>query len=204
MESKGTAVVWTLPGTEPPEELTGALRRGGLRIERIASPYLALAHLCNLERARPADSLSASAALVLVQPEGLPHAGQVCEIVSRYAPHTRSWMYSITSGQRLRAVTPGDIEGWLGVPGGVEARPVVKSAAASKPNPDSIPILPQAKPGSRTAKTPVPGPKLRLTEEPPVDPRAETADSATGEEPPRTRQVLSPEELEMLLDDRTT
>jgi hypothetical protein len=209
MESdmKPIAVVWTAPGKEPPPELMGALSRGGLHVQSVSSPYLALAHLCHAERARPQDSKTAAAALVVVDPALLSTPGHVCEAASRYAPHAKAWTYASGSNQRLRAVVQEDVDTWMKAPGGIEAKPVI----LSQPDPEARnPGIHQTDRGSGALNKGSPsfrtdgaeGPKLRLTGE--VQPGAETADpveAGQGQEPPRPKQVLSSEELEMLLGD---
>jgi hypothetical protein len=195
------AVVWMAPGMQPPAELLSALSKGNLGVERVTSPYTALAHLCRLERSSSHDGKTASAALVLVSPERLMNPGQVCDAAARYAPHTRVWMYEPGPNQRLRAVVQEDVENWLKSPGGVDARPVI--LAKMPPRTQNPAPAPARHPDSRTA--PGPGPKLRLAGEGQVQEAAQSAelqgagDAVQGD--PSPRQVLTSEELEMLLDD---
>ena len=183
------AVLWTAAGMEPPAELLAALAKGNLGVERVTSPYLALAHLCRLERIADHDSKTASGALVLVSPERLACPGQVCDAAARYAARSRVWMYEPGSNRGLRAVVQDDVDSWLKSPGSIEAKPVVVAKAPP----------PRAEPAPR----PLPGigPKLRLTGDAGVQDAGQSADQVDKGEEPRPRQVLTSEELEMLLDD---
>jgi hypothetical protein len=208
MESEKTmttgpkAVVWMPQGVQPPAELLTALAKGNLGIERVTSPYAALAHLCRHGRGASQDAKTASAALVLVSPEKLVNPGQVCDAAARYAPHTRLWMYDPGPNQRLRAVVQDDVDSWLKSPGSIDARPVVlaKVPGPGPGRPGALSKPPAAK-DSRTV-APIGGPKLRLAGDGQVQEPAQSAeqqDAAQGS--PAPRQVLTAEELEMLLDD---
>ena len=206
MESEKTmttgpkAVVWMPQGVQPPAELLTALSKGNLGIERVTSPYAALAHLCRLGRATSHDAKTASAALVLVSPEKLVNPGQVCDAASRYAPHTRVWMYEPGPNQRLRAVVQEDVDSWLKSPGSIEARPVVLAKVPGPGKPATPSKAPMAK-DSRTS-APIGGPKLRLAGDGQVQESAQSVEQQEAAQgSPAPRQVLTAEELEMLLDD---
>jgi hypothetical protein len=197
------AVVWTAPRAAPPPDLITALGRGGMQIEVVASPFLALAHLCR------AESRDSAGFLVVVEPDRLPGAGHVCECAERYAPQIKAWMYTGANppAQRLRGIAPADIQRWL-EPGAGRVVIAAGLAAVGKSTRPSAKIAgPQSAPlGSVAPRVrPAGGPKLRLTEAPQVqDPRSGAdlqgsteADASDNS----TRSVLTSEELEMLLND---
>ncbi len=192
------AVVWTVPGGEPPPELLAALSRGNLGVERVSSPYLALAHLCRLQRTAGSDPRTASGALVLVSPERLACPGHVCDAAARFAPRTRLWMYEPGSNRGLRAIVQEDVDSWLKTPASIEAKPVVVMKAAPNQGGPAPRALPLRSPDSRTKAES--GPKLRLAGESLVQEVAQSADEVDKGDR-RPREVLTSEELEMLLDD---
>jgi hypothetical protein len=219
-----TAVVWTPPGTEVPQELRAALGKGGLNVTQARGVYTALAALCQLDRAGGAGAETrAQCALVLVNPSSLDSPAALCGAAEMYAGRARLWMYT-TGATRLRAVTPEDITQWKGA-AAPPAAPAPARARPAKPQPYK-PQNPQPQPAvtikrpvppvavsrtgpgaSRTAQAVDAAPRLRLAGDPAElkmqgDAAAAdgTAADGAGKEA-RQRPVLTPEELEMLLRD---
>lgn len=194
--------LWHPPGVLPPARLMSALQ--ARRIEAVASSsaFAALAEICSVSRAaRSAGArASGSISLIIVHPEHLPEVGQVCRAAERYAPGVRCWMFGPETNPTLRAIVEEDVAGWTGE----AALKVVIPKRQPDPEPKPIPIRPKPKVGGPDYRTkPVTPPQLRLAGAGSVDLPPEQADAEpaqSGEAKPRS-QLLTPEELRMLLGD---
>lgn len=190
-----TVVLWHVPDERPPAPLVRHLEARSIRINRVTSPFMALAHLCQLTPRNRTQR--GQVAVIFVHPERLPDAAAVFEAAARYAPGARCWMYGPASNPRLRAVVEADVEAWSGEPTiampQVVVRPPVAHRAAANAGAPS---------GYRAR--PAPQPPLRLTPGERVDAGFQPADVEESElaghaEPARPSQLLTPEELAMLL-----
>jgi hypothetical protein len=195
-----TVALWHPAGTPPPPKLVGELARRGITVRPVTSPFMALATLCREAR----RSAGAQVALVLASPEALPDAAAVYDAAMQYAPSARVWLYGPEANPTLRAVIDSDVDRWRGgsEPGQrAESAPAVVVHPGAMPRPAPRPVA-QANAGYRT-KQPAQA-SLRLSGAGPMDPGRKPADLggdelAGQEEPARPSQLLTPEELRMLL-----
>jgi len=160
-----------------PDDLLEAFGSRGLTSERAADVFAAMAWAVSHARSGTPDGRDA-AAVVLVEPEGFPE-GRVIDLLAaldRYAPHVVRWRYDESATPRLRGFTE-----------------VVREKA---------PPPPPAPPSSRSAPAANGNapPRLRLTG---VDPDAPAppASSRAIENPGATPDLLSEDEIDMLLGD---
>ena len=212
--------LWHASGTEVPTELLAALsgvkaKPDGVRIKVVCDPFMALASLCRVrsdERGRgdgtgPAGPTSAR--LVMVYPELLTDAAELCTAADTYAPGVPRWQYGPATNPTLRPIVEEDVAKWTSrqSPAVVVTAAAAESAAFAR--------------SSRTQE--VPGPQLRLAGEGPLP---GLSGSAAGEggmldnphEPvdgerlaggpaaaaaPRSAPLITDEELRMLLGEHT-
>jgi hypothetical protein len=207
-------VVWHAPNAPPPADLLAALAKRHVTLEFRTGPFAALAEACFLDRAFHAGQADPSGPghgviLVLVRAHELTDAPEVVRAVELYAPRTRCWRYEPGASVQLAAVTSADL-----------------ISGPDAPTPPATPEVVVTPAFRRAAPPPVPGavrhpaqgrPPLRLAGEGvlPARPEEDDAlaapkvreDSIPGQppEPPTAsgRQVLSPDELAMLLGEDT-
>jgi hypothetical protein len=199
--------LWHASGTEVPTTLLAALsgakgKPDGVRIKIVRDPFMALATLCRQraeEKARAEGEGSTAARLVMVFPEVLTDAAELCMTADTYAPGVPRWQYGPAANPTLRPIVDEDVARWAAK----SAPQVVVTPAASAR-------------GSRTGT--VGGqPQLRLAGEGPLggsagtgglDNRGEPADGdddarLAGDPPsaptPRSEPLITDEELRMLL-----
>lgn len=189
-------VVWHAPGGVVPADLTAALGRRHMGIEQCAGPMAALAEVCALDRevhdeGRP--GVPPGVILVLVEAESLPDAPEVLRAVELYAPRVRCWRYEPGAADRLRAVGSADL---APEPPVVIVMPEVRQDSGTRPG--AVRHAAQGRSTLRLAgngSLPVKPPETEdaVREDPPENgPRGDAGDA---------RQVLTPEELTMLLSE---
>jgi hypothetical protein len=200
--------LWHASGIDVPRELLAALagvKEGPVTIFPVGDPFLALAQLCRLtrEERRRGTGAPTSARLVIVYPELLTDAADLCAAADTYAPGVPRWQYGPATNPTLRPVVEEDVARWAAR----HAPPpqVVVTAAAREPEA-----------ARRTSRTQVSPPALRLAGEGPVQGRAldnppDRADvqgsTRLADEPPsqaappapRGAPLITDEELRMLL-----
>lgn len=194
-----------------------ALNRRDIAVDRVQGTYRALAQVCLGERARrgtrerSADSAGESSAetgqqamiLLLVQPDSLAGLPVMIDAVDRYAPHTVWWAYEPKAQPQLRAVStdelrkritppkpiePGVQTGQVTPQGIVWSSQTSESASSSRVVGRDLPLR---------AKSP---PVLRLSGEGAPLSEPKTDSQIEADQPPTNiRQMLSEEELAMLL-----
>jgi hypothetical protein len=206
-----TVALW-LPACGAPDRLVQALSGRGIGVWPVTSPYAALAAACMASRtARAArGNIAGSMALVIVNPEQQPDAKGVFEAVAKFAPGVRCWMFGPATNPKLRAIVETDVDGWPGSVATKGPEIVVRPRPVDEAEGKPMPVRPRpgpSRPDYRTSSVGKPG--LRLAGEGSLDPTPERVDvdknrsESVGEgfaAPPRG-QVLTPEELRMLLGD---
>lgn len=169
----------------PPASLRRALSARDAEIVVRTSVYDAMADLIEHELALRAHERREAMVLLVVEPETLPHAGELVAAAARYTPHAVCWRFRERDEPQLQSF-PHTREG---------------APAAAEPGPAGITI----RPGVARVIAPrrrhiEPTPKLRLTGEP--DDIAGEEEEEDGEAPSEPqRPALSEEELEILLSD---
>jgi hypothetical protein len=193
-----TVTLWHASGVDVPRELLSALSgvksgAGGVKVQVVGDPFLALAHMCRATRdERRVPETPTAARLVIVFPEMLTDAAELCLAADAYAPGVPRWQYGPAANPTLRPIVEADVTAWCSR----------GSDAVVVPQPREA-VVPRA--SSRTM-----APQLRLAGEGPgvtLDNRAESADAGLAGEgvgqalPPTARSVplISDEELRMLL-----
>lgn len=187
-------VLWHAAGSDAPAELEAKLRARGIEVVSVRGPYAALAEICSA--AHEPDRVAASngdppprrpLSLVLVNPGSLPGAPAVLRCVERFAPRAVVWDYDPGPPPRLT--------------------PTAQRAAADDRGFDAPVRASDNPPGPGPARDHQPrAARLRLTDPGMMDPPHATPDDMMGParpgregDPPR--QLLSAEELSMLLDE---
>lgn len=185
-------------------ELDQALRRKDVDVVRVSSPLIAMAHVGRLAR----DARALGIILLFVEPTELVEPATLARCVERYAPRTACWMFDRSSGPRLRAVQPKDLESWaaasvtLRLAGQRQDRPS-RSPEASAPSASlgladrvaEITLQSQESPGALSAGRPGlhnPGSRVVVTSENFIPSRDSAQNGQLG-------QVLTKAELSMLL-----
>lgn len=195
---------------EAPAELLAALGRQGLRPLRAESAYGALAELCRNDAAqglRPAASV-----LLLIEPSTLMHAPDLVRAAGKYAPQAAAWMFEASANPGLRGIVEEDVVRWESAN--------IKSDNGQAPMMPEVVVRPgggltefgtlarigrgtQAANRAESENSAPSGAKsLRLSHSSDVDRGPVRVDEDLGpsaEE--RSRPLLSPEELDMLLAD---
>jgi len=181
----------------------------GVRVRAVGDPFLALAELCRITRdERRVAQGPTSARLVIVYPEMLTDAPELCAAADTYAPDVPRWQYGPVANPTLRPIVEADVARWQG-----KVEVVVTESAKA---------MGAGGAGSRTVETPrqapIQGPKLRLAGEgPEVDNQANPVDAQgsalfadvapppaqTAPAPERSAPLISDEELRMLLGENT-
>lgn len=155
--------LWHASGTQVPAELlaalSGARPDAAVRIKVVCDPFMALAALCKVrlqERARTESATSAR--LVMVYPELLTDAPDLCAAADTYAPGVPRWQYGPATNPTLRPIVDEDVARWSS-----------KGSSGSTP---TIVVVPEAVHAAVVARNtrPIPaaGPQLRLAGEGPV------------------------------------
>ncbi len=182
------------------ERISPALResfaRRGIDAEACEDPFSLVARAVSQTKGQRTGGV----VVVFAEPARLAFAGDVVDSLRRYAPRASCWLYLSEGGNAtLRAVTSGDAQGWSrrtdvrigNIPEGFGAT-VSRSDAARKSPPLS------AAPGASA-------PRLRLAGEgqlpPESDPDVRSAKGQAGTAP---GEMLTPEELDLLLGDDGT
>lgn len=213
-------------GEEPSAELKNALSRHGVRIVRARNSFDALAHLCRLGSERPGQP---ALILLLAHPERVHEAAGLYRAAQKYVPRASCWVFHPDSTPRLRVATSGDAEQWS--PSGIErlvARPtpsgsmraaghgapsrVMASSDASVRRHAAEPVLrlaTEVKTPDAVQKPTAAQSLLAVERQVPAMPAVQSQDGqAEVKIPPNrgqngaTRQILTDEELSMLLDER--
>lgn len=187
-------VLWHAPGADAPAELEARLRARGIAISSVRGPYAALAELC--AAALPADAAANGdppqripLSLVLVRPEALAGASAVLRCVEAFVPRAVVWDYDPGPPPRL-------------TPTALRAAADDRGSGAS-PGASDNPAPQRPRPAHDRSSSPA---RLRLAHPGPMEPTRGTPDDMmgpggpAGEDPLPPRQLLSPEEIAMLLD----
>ncbi|MEL7473368.1 MAG: hypothetical protein AAGK04_08625, partial [Planctomycetota bacterium] len=154
----------------------------------------ALAQVCRMERPASSDAAEPHV-LLLDRPEQLEDVGDVVAAVSRFAPRTACWLFEPTNPPTLRAVEPDDVRSWA------DASDLPAEALGEAPRRARIEVKPASIGPKGDATELRAGPALRLTG---AAPGSKTSSHDTEPRPETTGEVLSDEELEMLLADERT
>lgn len=173
-------IVWRPRGTPPDRELLDALARRSLVITHCQDPFGAVGALCG-ER-----TVSGALVLLIVDPAKLARVSEVVNAARRYSPRAVFWEFDSTS-RRLRAFVPAD---------------TAATSAAAPRAVREVSAHPRAEPKVSIARpAPLSAPHLKLAGEGPLPPACEEAEalSAGKDAPQPVRQVLTDEELAMLL-----
>lgn len=222
-------VLWHAQNLPASAELRAALDRRGMIVHTCEERALALGELCKLRGPREpgAEAVPSGRALILVfvEPDRLRRPDELKEVLDRYAPRTALWMYRSAGNPQLRAVTEQDVQRWRAqrpapqprVAASIKSPAVWAEAKVARKGPAPVaPVAPM-----------IVGPRLKLAGEvrpaalsvtrpvsvtPPVQerPPAAAGPAPVGEavEPKEAtpgggtadiRQLLSEEELAMLL-----
>jgi len=222
-------VLWVRRGTAAPAELVKSLSRHGASVETCQDLYSAMARACRGTQAGRAMSsggrspgVARGSIVLLVEPTRLEGSAEFVEAVRRYAPRCAVWWYDPAQKPSLRAVTSDDIRSWRApAPAAAFRLPGtgLTSTVWTGPNLAGLGtgggmLTNGAAPVAQPA-----GPRLKLTESAPeamsrveVKPApaaAEiTASDGLGAAIPgdpdaagQVRDLLTPEELSMLLDE---
>lgn len=208
-------------GRTPSEDLLAALERRGLRVSSTPSIYLALARLSGLTHAADRGDAAAAPVLLLDQPADWEGAAELVRAAGRFTPDADLWMYEPTQTPPLRGVTDADTAAWsdgderraeaeirviaraprdpaLRLVGSDDAAPQLQPEPHAQPHAQSHPE--PATPESAKIDTPEPEPAAE-PERPGDDAADPLADRAADAAPPSTLDLLSDEELDMLLRD---
>ncbi len=150
--------LWHASGVDVPAALLSALSgakgaAGGVKVRVVGDPFLALAELCRVvreERKKAAAGVveATAARLVIVYPELLTDAGDLCVAADTYAPGVPRWQFGPATNPTLRPIVESDVAKW-----GARNLPVV--------------VVPEAVERVKTSRTPG-VPQLRLAGEGPV------------------------------------
>lgn len=207
-------VLWLHPQDVVPKPLLKSLSR---RIEKTVfttDSYQALAEVCAASAESKREGRPCPVVLLLIKPARLAEAGDVLHHVDMYAPRTRRWRFDPSANPIFAPMSEQDIArimresgparhaaaGSNSDPGDSQAPDVVvrkgagASVAATLSGRSGAPIFPVL---SSTPR-PRPRPRLRLVES---DPSAETLVGGPGA---TNFSQLTPEELQMLLNDPPT
>ncbi len=192
-------ILWHVRGEEPDSELLSALsRRPGFRIAKVDNQFAAMAAVCTRRRMQPGPAPSPQATvLLIVDPVGIAHAGEVAQLLARYAPDAFIWVFDAAAPEKLRGVTEGDIAMWASQKE-AEHKPEIRVLAppslASGPTPRTIApaatkVVPDAVAAQRV-KYIDPTPRLRLAGD--DAPAVETNPDSPAHTPPVARAAPPP------------
>ena len=162
------------PGTDEPAELTRAMARRGVRVTYYRTVYEAMTGLL-------AEPSGVSSALVLVEPERFPHdqARRLWAAAGRHVEPLACWQFAGDSSPRLRPYAPVEIA-------------EIPDAFRPAPEP-AAPVAPADPPRLRLAG---------LDDELPEFGFDDHDEDLDPDELPRTpSELLTPDEIAMLLDD---
>lgn len=219
-------MLWVRRGSAAPAELVKSLSRHGAAVETCQDAFSAMARACRgtqAGRAISSGGRSPAAArgsiVLLVEPTRLEGSAAFVEAVRRYAPRCAVWWYDPAQKPSLRAVTGDDIRSWrapapaagfrlpgTGLTSTVWTGPNLAGLGAGGSTHGPAPA---AQPAGPRLKLTGPAPEAVTRVEVKPAPVAELAahdgrGTATPEDPAaasHTRDLLTPEELSMLLDE---
>lgn len=205
--------LWHASGTDVPASLLSALSGaktapGSVRVRVVCDPYMALAELCRVrgtERAAIDSKGATSARLVMVYPELLTDAAELCRAADTYAPGVPRWQFGPASNPTLRPIVEDDVARWSGRSASpvVVVQAAVESAVSARSS-RTVPMRPMAGPQLRLAGE---GPGLSASEEGPgaLDNLGQVADGerlaggGAAPSPSKSGPLITDEELRMLL-----
>lgn len=183
-----TVTLWHASGVEVPARLVSALTGRGLRVNRVGDPFHALAEICKASRGRRAPD--AGTRLVIVFPELLTDAPELCAAAANYAPSVPRWQFGPATQPTLRPIAESDVESWR---------------LRHQPQPKVVVVPEAVRPPTPTSRT-YTQPQLRLAGEGPGPEKLQNqgnsadADNAAAESTGTTRTpLITDEELRMLL-----
>jgi len=172
--SPPVCVVWHAAGSPPSATLCNALAKRGIQLTLCQSSSIAVARLLNAARHIDDDTVLI---MLLVDPHKLDAAPDAIDVVQRFAPACRCWMYDERDTTPLREITPDDLLAW-------------RNRAPEPPRAPQLKLVPT-------------DPELDLAEEPPVP--AQTApdadDDLEGLDEGHADLTLTDDEINSLLDD---
>ncbi len=221
-----TCVLLCGAGIDPPAELLASLARRGVVVHRRADIYSALVALSRAAHTTGEDAPSALL-LLLIEPAGHDGAADLVESARRHAPRASAWWIAGVQTGGLRAVTREDLNAWRAAKPafGVVGVPVVtaagrafgkggeigRSGGVSGGTPGTAGRDPSATEPRRSNGHPfIPGKPVRIKGGEPslrlVEPIGENGPGSAPEarrepQPPAASEVLTREELAMLLGD---
>lgn len=163
-ESRHTAVIWIDPALPAPFELLTALAGRGIHSVRVSSPYMGVAEICRIYRARqrerPDKPLNNVLALVVVNPEKESRTCAVCEALERYAGGTPCWMYGPAEAPKLRPISESDRAAFAKDAAPAPAGPTTERGGKLEP------IVMPGVSGKGGANAPPPPPLIKLSRQP--------------------------------------
>ena len=121
------------PGAEVPERLRKALDAKNIKITPTDSIYDALARLCRIASDKTVDL----PILAFVEPSSVPHAADLAETASAYAPNAVLWVYASSPTEQIREVRESDLVQWRSEPGQGGERTETGGKAAGNTGPVS-------------------------------------------------------------------
>jgi len=168
-------VLWCDPRGPVPPALASTLAAKGIAVARVGGPHAALAEVCLAARSGEGRPVI----LLFVEPRALKGAADVHRAAARLAPRAAFWRFEESANQRLGAVVEGDVARW--------------PREETELTPDEVPApVRPATPTRGTREVP----PLRLAGEGDAPPIEEAPEDGA-----RARQLLTAEELAMLLAD---
>lgn len=99
-------ILWSSPRVPPSERLCGALARRGIEIIRSESAAGTVAHAVRAARSHPNDAVLI---VLLSEPESLSRVAESIDVIAKYAPACRCWLYREDDPAPLREVTEEDV-----------------------------------------------------------------------------------------------
>jgi hypothetical protein len=192
-------VVWHAPGSVVPADLTAALGRRQMAIDHCCGPFAALAEVCALDREMHDASHHGAGGviLVLVQAEALDDAAGVVRAVELYAPRVRCWRYEPAAAERLRAIGSADLA--PAMPAVIVMPEARRAEQASRPGAVRHPA--QGRATLRLAGEGTLPPRSQPEGAQADEVREQPREGSNGDEAGASHQVLTPEELSMLLSE---
>lgn len=169
----------------PPPRLNRALETKHVEVRPTTDIYGALAELCRLSN----DERIALPILAIVEPESVPHAADLFEAASVYAPKAVLWVYASSPHEQIREVRESDLERWR-----EGSEKPARAGASEQPAPETRTGSGEVSSGSGLRLSGQEGPSP--VEAGDAQPRGD--DASTGGQ---SGAILTDEELEMLLAD---
>lgn len=171
-------------GEPIPDRLMQALRAKKVEVDATDDIYGALVALCGYAR----DPGVALPILALVEPARIPHAPELVEAASVYAPKAVHWVYASSPREQIREVRESDLAAWradlstTGTGSLIEPRVLeqgsaeIRTDSGEEPRPEQARIAPNG-----------------------ADPLADAPSEGQNREHPGS--ILTDEEMDMLLAD---